>query len=347
MCRGHAYRLNFARYARYDVCMKDKRKSYDLRALSVQLTKAVEGISQIYLFGSRRYKTRSLRSDIDLLVVPNEKTHLKASDVREVAAALCPALDIFIVDGAKAVSVVNDSFVGADDLPALIGVLHAVLVWDKSGVVRDADVEWRVRLHESVTFVPTILPSRFFIAESFENRMRNAEENGLPTQPFLGDDAEDAATVLAGVIQRLIRKPDELAKNGDRQAGWTVHLRTEYDLQDLFFHTVKPWLPDLGREEVTIRYDGQDKLADFNLFKSQIVVEMKHVTDGDKKIKVVASLKGLADFYRQNANVRVLLFVVLVDHGVQLDDQRWVKDYSYLHQNPQVWTIVIRNNPKA
>ena len=101
-------------------------------------------------------RTRSLRSDIDLLVVPTEKTHIQARNVREHAAAVCPALDVFVVEGGKAVSAVNDSFVGADSLVALVELLEAVLIWNEGGVVPDADVEWQVRLHDSVTFVEPV-----------------------------------------------------------------------------------------------------------------------------------------------------------------------------------------------
>ena len=132
---------------------------------------------------------------------------------------------------------------------------------------------------------------------------------------------------------------------GKRSKGITVELNDEYDLQSLFLISVKPWLPDLAREEVTVHYDGQDKSADFSLLDSQIVIEMKHVKDTKTKAAVAKTLSGLATFYKRNANVRELLFAVLVEPGLDLDDHKWEVDFSSLAQSVNIRTIIL-HRPK-
>ena len=70
---------------------------------------------------------------------------------------------------------------------------------------------------------------------------------------------------------------------------------------------------------------------------------MKHVKDGNTKAAVVKTLKGLEDFYKNHSNVRVLLFCILVEQNVELDDARWEADFSYAAKTPKVLTTVIRN----
>ena len=140
----------------------------------------------------------------------------------------------------------------------------------------------------------------------------------------------------------MIFRGDQLGQRGVAKGGWTVKLSSEYDCQDLFFTVVKPWLPGIGREQVTIRYDDQKKSADFDLFEGRLIVEMKFVDSTGKKAEVVKTLDGLSRFYSRNANVGILLFVIFVKLGIELDDAKWVSDYSFKTTSPQVYTVVIR-----
>jgi hypothetical protein len=114
-------------------------------------------------------------------------------------------------------------------------------------------------------------------------------------------------------LRQALEAADNLNAKGK---GWAVALRNEYDWQNLLFLVFKPWLPGLGREEATVTYDGQEKRADFNLFGSQLIVEMKHIKDGNTKGAVGKTLIGLRSFYEQHPNVRVILFAILVDRDV-------------------------------
>jgi predicted nucleotidyltransferase len=66
------------------------KETYDLRELTGGLTKAFPEIEALYLFGSRRYRTGSLRSDVDILVELREASHIRprncARSLRSTAA---------------------------------------------------------------------------------------------------------------------------------------------------------------------------------------------------------------------------------------------------------------------
>lgn len=86
----------------------------------------LRGVEQIYLFGSRAYKTGSPRSDIDLLVYA--PTGLKTSDINDIIER-DNSLDIFeTLDNRIARSFANDSRLIRNDL---IKVLDAKLLWSK------------------------------------------------------------------------------------------------------------------------------------------------------------------------------------------------------------------------
>ena len=135
---------------------------------------------------------------------------------------------------------------------------------------------------------------------------------------------------------------EDLGQRGGAKAGWTVNLSSEYDCQNLFFITVKPWLGSLGREEVEIVYDGQKKVSDFNAFKNQLIIEMKYVHDANSKREVVKDLKGLQDFYLRNINVKVLLFVIYYKEAADIDAARWEAEFSHNQEGCRVVTSLIK-----
>jgi predicted nucleotidyltransferase len=53
---------------------------YDLRELKRALTEALPQIEGLYLFGSRRYRTDSPRSDVDILVRLGKDSHIRPQD---------------------------------------------------------------------------------------------------------------------------------------------------------------------------------------------------------------------------------------------------------------------------
>ncbi len=130
---------------------------YDLALLAENLAHEISEISELYLFGSRARGTKSIRSDVDVLVVATK--HIQPRLLREFSFKNCEALDLFIVDGGRATSSQNESFIEADDLPSLITLLGAVRIWSRAEGRAKASIEWRFKVREGVEYPATALPN--------------------------------------------------------------------------------------------------------------------------------------------------------------------------------------------
>lgn len=100
-------------------------RSIDLKEAIVPITQ-LDGVLEIYLFGSRAYETGSLRSDIDILVyAPNGIRPYDIDNIMDQEEAL----DVFeTVDKKNARSFANDSRLNRDDI---VKALDAVMLWSK------------------------------------------------------------------------------------------------------------------------------------------------------------------------------------------------------------------------
>jgi Nucleotidyltransferase domain len=119
---------------------------YDLRELTRALTEAFPQIEALYLFGSRRYRTGSPRSDVDILVGLGKDLHIRPQELRAFSSDYCRALDLFVAEGGKAVSCANESHVRADSFPELVARLEAICFWNRSESLLPADIDWEIRL---------------------------------------------------------------------------------------------------------------------------------------------------------------------------------------------------------
>lgn len=154
---------------------------YDLAKLAEDLSQENPEITELYLFGSRARGTRSTRSDADVLVISNG--HIKPHKLREFSSTHCDALDLFVVDGAKAVSSQNESFIEAEDLPSLLKMLGAVKIWSRSSGREAANIEWRFHTKEGIEFEPTVLPNTH-VTQGKENT--SIEAGKLTIKQILG-----------------------------------------------------------------------------------------------------------------------------------------------------------------
>jgi len=141
-------------------CMKEVRQDsrydvYSLRQIINDLRNELPGISEVYLFGSRRHRTRSTRSDVDILVQASAST--RPEEVRDFAIEHCPALDIFLINGAIAISCANNSQVKGFNRGNLIRRLDAVLLWAENRGFTKADVDWEFQVIKGQNMMMTTL----------------------------------------------------------------------------------------------------------------------------------------------------------------------------------------------
>lgn len=322
-----------------------KTDDIDLKSAISVLVGKFSGIESVYIFGSRRFKTESVRSDIDLLITTSER--IKLSDLRDHTLESCTALDLFIVERNTAISISNESFITDETQEQLIKKLNAEKLYERGlGFTSEMETYKSMLLDRRVNHKLSTLPNTSndaYEIQALIKYFKNANRKGLPTKPYIGQDAEEASEMIVSVMDRLVDTCARVTGYGDAKKGWTNNLKSEYDFQNLFWIVTRPWLPGLGREEIEITYDNNKKVSDFNLFNNQIVIELKHIKNDTDKRNIVKTLSGLKDFYKQHPNIRVLIFGILVNRNVDLDDLKWESDYSYLDNKTMVITKVIRN----
>jgi len=318
---------------------------FDLEAIIKILAGKLSEIESVYLFGSRRFETGSSRSDIDILITTNSR--IKPSVLRDFTLEHSTALDLFILYNGRATSVANESYIESETNEELVKSVNAILLYDKiTGVSAELAKRKQVEVDKRINHELTSLPNgtaEYFEISALKKYFKKARENGLSAKPYLGSSTEEASEFIIEVMKGLIPSVHSVTNYGQAKTGWTKNLNSEYDFQNLFWIAVKPWLPNLSREDVELKYDGQEKRSDFNLFNNQLVIELKHIKDDGDKRAVVKTLEGLKDFYVQHPNIRVLVFGIMVDEEVQLDDRKWESDYTYDENRPIVKTVIIRN----
>ena len=131
--------------------------TYSLKKLLSDLTQQFPEITDIYIFGSRRHRTLSTRSDLDMLLVA--KPTLRSEDVRDFTLKNCPFLDCFIVDRSVATSCANGSKVRGRSRSDLIYRLDGLNLWNKSTGFSNADVDWDFQVIKGFTPILTSLVS--------------------------------------------------------------------------------------------------------------------------------------------------------------------------------------------
>ncbi|MBZ9752995.1 nucleotidyltransferase domain-containing protein [Deinococcus sp. HMF7604] len=319
-------------------------ETFSLKDLVLKLTSEFLSITELYIFGSRRYRTMSRRSDVDILL--RSSAHIQPARIRSFTLLNCPALDIFISEGGKAISCANESYVMDSSFDLLVNRLDAICIFRDGSILSSADVDWTFEIPIGVDIPMTSMigpePSYNRWRPALRGLLSQVQTMGLPTEPYIASDYESFASFTIDILKRSFSVIKELNTKGKSSQ---IAVSNEYDLQNLFWILNKPWLPTIAREEVTLIYDGSSKVADFNIANNAIVYEFKHIKNTGTKASVLKTIKGLEDFYTRNPNIQVLVFVVLIEHDVEMDDRRIESEFSKSGDRT-VQVYCIRNNPR-
>jgi predicted nucleotidyltransferase len=136
--------------------------TYKMEIIASELFAVIPEAEDLYLFGSRRHRTRSERSDIDLLL--KHKGYVKPMYIREQIEDY-PALDIFLVENSRGISVINDSYVESTDFESLVNILSAVKIWNRPHGKIDADIDWDMKVRADIVFSKTVLPNALIVSD--------------------------------------------------------------------------------------------------------------------------------------------------------------------------------------
>lgn len=132
-------------------------ETFDLKEILTKLTNEFGEITEIFIFGSRRHRTRSTRSDLDLLL--QSRHAMIAEDIRDFAIHECPALDFFLIERGIATSCANGSKVRARSNRDLVNRLNALKIWDSVSGFTNADVDWEFEVIKGMEYAMTTLVS--------------------------------------------------------------------------------------------------------------------------------------------------------------------------------------------
>lgn len=166
------------------------------------------------------------------------------------------------------------------------------------------------------------------------------ESKNIPNT-FLGSEWFSIGNNLMDIVQKTLDLPTKFS-NGSKAKNINVEslkISSEYDFQNLIHLILRPWLPNTEPENLAVIYDGNKKNADFSINGSALIIEVKYIDSTGKKNDTLKTLEGLKDFYKMNANVKLLLFMILVDDSISIDKHKIESDFSSNHEDI---TILIR-----
>jgi len=323
--------------------------TWDLREIVSDICRHHEEVSHIYLFGSRAYKTNSFRSDIDLLVFTD---NIPIPDVT-INAWLhdkYPPVDLFCsYDSVVAKSVINGSCIKFDSknirgYQSLADQLDAKLLWTKEENFSEQFFDWIQQTINGTNFQMSIIPSYPIpdFTQTVHEALASLEASGIKTY-YTGSSINEISQSIIKLIEVGLQKPTHYQRRARSFSFGSIKMENEYDFQNLIHFLMRPIFSDIISEPVEIEIDGNSKYADFALMHSQIVVEAKWIDTTNKKAEVLKTLKGLADFYTQNPNVRSLIMVVLCKSNVELDTVLLEHQYSFEKSTPPIYVRFLKS----
>lgn len=191
-----------------------------------------------------------------------------------------------------------------------------------------------------------------FISASFANQSEiiidYLEDNSLPNT-LIGFKWSEIAQNIATIVEKAFDVPSKFS-NGSKVQNInvkSVKVSSEYDFRDLIHLVLRPWLPSVkSRENIAVIFDGNTKYADFSIKGNSLIIEAKYIDSTGKKNDTLKTLEGLKMFYSSNANVKALLFLILVEESVEIDKYKIESEFSQLGKEPTVTIRVISNKLK-
>lgn len=178
---------------------------------------------------------------------------------------------------------------------------------------------------------------------SIEDLRRKLQNENLPIDPIIGETDVEVAKRLVRLAERISKfGVEEFPGKGSTRTSFVVKPSSEYDFQDLFWIASKPWVQSIDREQVEIVFDHQMKKSDFSINGSRFIIEMKFAKDKNSKRGIAKTLEGLAKFYSENSNVRILMFIIYASRAAEIDSTLWEGKFSRLAGRPRVLVKVVQ-----
>lgn len=190
-----------------------------------------------------------------------------------------------------------------------------------------------------------------FISASFSNQSEiiidYLEDNSLPNT-LIGFKWNEIAQNIATIVEKSLDVPAKFS-NGTKAKNintTSIKISSEYDFQNLIHLILRPWLPSVEAENIAVIFDGNTKNADFSVKGNSLIIEAKYIDSTGKKNDTLKTLEGLKMFYSNNANVKALLFLILVEDSVDIDKYKIESEFSQQSKEPSICVRVMFNKLK-
>jgi len=208
---------------------------------------------------------------------------------------------------------------------------------------------WKDQLHSIIFHL--VKTRQKFLSASLNAQisvlLSKLEDDDYPNT-FLGSDWVKICQNIALIVERTLEIPSRFS-NGLKANNINVtslKITSEYDFQNLVHLILRPWIPSTEPENIAIIFDGNTKNADFSIKANSLIIEAKYIDSTGKKNDTLKTLEGLKDFYKMNANVKSLLFLVLVEESIKIDLHKLEDKYSQILTDPVICVKFIRNKLK-
>ena len=183
------------------------------------------------------------------------------------------------------------------------------------------------------------------IRDKIDLLLAELDEQNVPNT-FLGAEWVSIAQNLSCIIEKSLTIPCKFS-NGTKAKNINVNsikISSEYDFQNLIHLILRPWIPSVEPENVAVVFDGNTKNADFSIKGNSVIIEAKYINSTGKKNDTLKTLEGLKYFYKMNANVKLLLFVILIEKSIEIDKFKIESEFSQLLTEPLISVKVIENS---
>lgn len=301
-------------------------------------------IKEIYLFGSRAYRTGSFRSDIDLIACLSEG--IPDRPLRDDLHQEFPSVDLFLSTSDQcARSITNGSVINKrSNYDTVFEQVDAIRLWDNKNGFNEDFKYWSQTIAKGINFCMSVIPSYPMESpeETVEKLLANLSAAKIHTY-FAGTNIPQIANSIVSLITTAFMKPSKFSEKAKSFSFDTITLKNEYDFQNLIHFVLRPIFQTIEPEPFEIVIDGNKKFADFAILDNQIVIEAKYIDSTSKKAEVCKTLDGLASFYSMNPNIRYLIFLILYEDKVDIDGVKLEQLYSNQYKPVSIITKFIAN----
>ena len=185
------------------------------------------------------------------------------------------------------------------------------------------------------------------ISDKISVYMKEIADMNMPIT-FIGADWKTIANSLMSIVEKSLEVPCKFsngakAKNINTES---IKISSEYDFQNLVHLVLRPWIPSVEAENIAVVFDGNTKNADFSIKGNSIIVEAKYIDSTGKKNDTLKTLEGLKNFYSMNANVKLLMFIILIEETVDIDMHKVESEFSQVNNDPMINVKIFKNKLK-